>query len=237
MANVSQWRVTIIHANIRRSAWLLARLDYPEDKYREYESELYGGLVDMHWREACFCWCIWTIDIPIARLETSEAILVRAMDEAMNIQPRDIYWSVLGMMNNPWFRITIAKEDEILKFSHPTQPGLIPGGWMEQVKNEGGDLVDGYWGKGSRGLFLSEPLTVQEIEMTARGLDKAVGIDELRKHASPKDPWFVINNEVYDASAYLEDHPGGAQSIISAAGTDVSDEFLAIRKLPIAVLE
>lgn len=193
--------------------------------------------MDMHWRETCFCWCIWSIDIPIGDLEASEAILVRAMDEAMNIQPRDMYWSVLGMMNNPWFRITIEKGDGMLKFSHPTQPALMPGGWMEQVKKEGGDLVDGYWGKGLSGSKVHEPLSMQEIDMTARETHKTVGFDELRKHASPKDPWFVINNEVYDASSYLQDHPGGAQSIISAAGTDASDEFLAIRKLSITILQ
>jgi nitrate reductase (NAD(P)H) len=39
-----------------------------------------------------------------------------------------------------------------------------------------------------------------------------------------------VNGDVYDGTKFLEGHPGGAQSIISAAATDASEEFLAIRK-------
>ena len=130
-------------ADFKHAAWRLADIEYPEDKYRNFDAQLYGGRVDMYWRETCFCWCQWSLDIPVFDMETSDAILVRAMDEAMNIQPRDMYWSVLGMMNNPWFRITIANNNGVLKFEHPTQPALIPGGWMERVKKEGGDLANG----------------------------------------------------------------------------------------------
>lgn len=188
----------------------------------------------MYGRETCFCWCLWSIDIPVHHFEASEAILVRAMDEAMNIQPRDMYWSVLGMMNNPWFRIAIVKEDGILKFSHPTQPALMPGGWMEQMKNDGGDLTNGYWGKRSSGMSTAEPLIAEEINMKEKGLNKVIGIEEFKKHDTLKNPWFVVNGEVYDGSQFLDDHPGGAQSIISAACTDASEEFLGIRKLSLA---
>lgn len=59
------------------------------------------------------------------------------MDESMNIQLRDMYWSMLGMMNNPWYRVTISQESGYLHFEHATQPGLLPGGWMERVKKAG----------------------------------------------------------------------------------------------------
>lgn len=186
----------------------------------------------MYWREASFCWCLWHIDLSVSDLEASEAILVRAMDEAMNVQPRDMYWSVLGMMNNPWFRIAISKGEGWLKFTHPTQPALIPGGWMEQVKNDGGDLTNAYWGKRSGGISTPEPKVVEEIKMTAAGVAKIIGIDEMKQHRTSKSPWFIVNGEVYDGTPYLDDHPGGAQSIISAASTDVSEEFLAIRQSP-----
>jgi nitrate reductase (NAD(P)H) len=71
---------------------------------------------------------------------------------------------------------------------------------------------------------------VKEIKMTKDGVDKTISIDELRKHDTAESPWFVVNGEVYDGTAFLEGHPGGAQSIISAAGLDASDEFMAIRK-------
>jgi nitrate reductase (NAD(P)H) len=142
-----------------------------------------------------------------------------------------MYWSVLGMMNNPWYRIAITKTDDTLHFEHPTQPALMPGGWMERVKKAGGNLSNGYWGE----RFGDEPAEAveedaKEIIMTKEGLKKAITIDELRKHDKEDSPWFVVNGEVYDGTAFLAGHPGGAQSIISAAALDSSDEFMAIRK-------
>lgn len=186
--------------------------------------------MDMDWRETCFCWCQWSLDIQVSELETSDALLVRAMDEAMNIQPRDIYWSVLGMMNNPWFRIVITNENGTLKFEHPTHPVLNMGGWMERVKKEGGDLLNGQWGQRLIGGEAPEPEPVGVVSLKAKGLNKSINLEEFKKHEGPESPWFVINGEVYDGTPFLEGHPGGAQSIISAAGTDVSEDFLAIRE-------
>ncbi|KAH7072224.1 nitrate reductase [Paraphoma chrysanthemicola] len=211
--------------------WRLANIDYAEDKYRAYEDrELFGGRLDMDWRETCFCWCFWSLDVPVAELRETSEILVRAMDEAMCIQPRDMYWSVLGMMNNPWYRIVIHKEAGSLRFEHPTQPALIPGGWMERVKKAGGNLTNGHWGEKIDGEDVEHAAVeeVREIKMTKDDVDKVISIDELRKHDTPKSPWFVVNGEVYDGTAFLEGHPGGAQSIVSAAGLDATDEFMAI---------
>jgi nitrate reductase (NAD(P)H) len=185
----------------------------------------------MFWRETCFCWCFWNLEIPTEDLKESDAILVRATDESLNYQPRDMYWSVLGMMNNPWFRVAILKDGNVLKFEHPTQPALMPGGWMERVKKAGGDLTNSRWGEVSSNE--EQPPNeekVVEISMKKEGLNNSIDIKELKAHVSPQDPWFVVNGEVYDGTKFLEGHPGGAQSIISAAGMDVSEEFLAIRK-------
>ena len=35
----------------------------------------------------------------------------------------------------------------------------------------------------------------------------------------------IINNNVYDVESYLDEHPGGAEIIIDAVGTDATDEF------------
>lgn len=132
-------RITRVELSLDKGkSWSLANIEYPEDKYRDCEQYLFGGRLDMSWRESCFCWCFWSLDIPVMDLRGAEDVLVRAMDESMNVQPRDMYWSVLGMMNNPWFRVTISKEGEFLRFEHPTQPALMPGGWMERVKKAGG---------------------------------------------------------------------------------------------------
>ena len=70
----------------------------------------------------------------------------------------------------------------------------------------------------------------QEIVMTKAGLSKTITIDELRKHDTAEAPWFAIAGEVYDGTPFLKEHPGGATSIITAAGLDSGDEFMAIRK-------
>jgi nitrate reductase (NAD(P)H) len=226
-------RVTRVEVTLDKGkSWALADIRYHEDDYRDADENdvLYGGKVDMGWRETCFTWCFWEIDLKVEDFKLSGDLMVRAMDESMNVQPRDMYWSVLGMMNNPWYRITISKEGHYLRFEHPTQPALIPGGWMEKVKARGGNLANGFWGekmggKGEEGVV--EPK--KEIAMTKDGLERSITIDELRKHNGDANPWFVVNGEVYDGTAFLEGHPGGATSITGAAGQDATDEFMAIR--------
>ena len=226
-------RITRVEISTNQgSNWQLADIDYPEDLYRAVseDSQLCGGRLDMDWRESSFCWCFWHIDIPVDELRDAKDILVRSMDEAMQTQPRDMYWSVLGMMNNPWFRITISHENDYLRFEHPTQPALIPGGWMERVKKAGGNLTNGRWGELTGDQETSTPVQehTQEIKMVKDGIDKIVTIDDLRKHDSAEAPWFVLNGHVYDGAPFMKEHPGGAQSIISAAGLDSTDEFMAI---------
>ena len=227
-------RVTRVEVSIDKGrSWRLAEIDYAEDKYREVERGMFGGRLDMSWRESSFCWCFWSLDLKVSELTDAKDLLVRAMDESMNIQPRDMYWSVLGMMNNPWFRITISKEGDFLRFEHPTQPALIPGGWMERVKKSGGNLANGYWGEKIEGeegkeLRMEE---AKEVSMKKPEVSRIITVDELRKHDGEEEPWFVVNGEVYNGLSFLKSHPGGAQSILSAAGMDSSDEFMAIRML------
>ena len=230
-------RVTRVEISIDKGrSWRLANIDYAEDRYREAgPQQIYNSTLDMEWRESSFCWCFWNINITVAELAESQDILVRAMDESMNLQPRDMYWSVLGMMNNPWFRIAITKENDTLTFEHPTQPALMPGGWMEKVKKAGGNLSNGYWGErwGNEEVAEAVEEEAPAIKMTKDGLEKAITLDELREHDKEDSPWFVVNGEVYDGTAFLQGHPGGASSITSAAAMDSTDEFMAIRKFPL----
>lgn len=103
---------------------------------------------------------------------------------------------------------------------------------MERVKKLGGNLTNGQWGETINGeepehAVLEE---VKEIKMTKDGVDQIISLNELRKHNGDQNPWFVVNGEVYDGTQFLEGHPGGAQSIVSAAALDATDEFMAIRK-------
>jgi nitrate reductase (NAD(P)H) len=227
-------RVTRVELTLDKGkSWTLASIRYPEDDYRNAPEGdmLYGGKMDMAWRETSFCWCFWDLDVPIADLAKAQDIMVRCMDDGMMVQPRDMYWSVLGMMNNPWFRVVIHKEDGHLRFEHPTQPALIPGGWMERVKNEGGNITNGFWGEKVAGEDeAQDEAPVQDICMTNPKVDRLITIDELRKHDGESEPWFVVNGEVYDGTPFLEGHPGGAASIFGSAGQDATEEFVTIRE-------
>lgn len=205
-------RITRVEISIDKGrTWRLADIDYAEDQYREVEKPLFGGRLDMSWSETSFCWCLWSLDISVLELQGAHDILVRAMDEAMCMQPRDMYWSVLGMMNNAWFRVTVSREGDFLRFEHPTQPALQHGGWMERVKKAGGNLTSGYWGEKIDGEEAVAPAAehAQEVKMTKDGVQKSVSIDELRKHDTESCPWFVVNGEVYDGATFLKEHPGG----------------------------
>ena len=228
-------RVTRVEVTLDKGvSWALADIRYHEDDYRDNAGEnemLFGGKIDMGWRETSFTWCFWEIDLKVSDLALAGDIMVRGMDESMNVQPRDMYWSVLGMMNNPWFRVSITNDGHNLHFEHPTQPALMPGGWMEKVKARGGNLANGFWGEKMGGDDEEEHVVeaVKEISMTKEGLKHEVSLEDLRKHDGDDNPWFVVNGEVYDGTAFLEGHPGGATSIIGAAGQDATDEFMAIR--------
>lgn len=229
-------RITRVELTLDKGkTWVLANISYPEDRYRlAPEGEmLFGGRIDVAWRESSFCWCFWDLDVSIPQLQAADDIMVRAMDEAMMVQPREMYWNVLGMMNNPWFRIVIHHEDHQLRFEHPTQPARAPGGWMERAKKAGGNLTNGYWGEQLPGETAAidslEP--AEEIRMTNDEVRRTIILQELKSHDGETEPWFVVNGEVYDGTEFLEGHPGGPTSITGVAGQDASEEFLAIRKL------
>ena len=227
-------RVTRVELSLDKGrTWRLAAIDYAEDKYRDAQpTHLYGGLLDMAEQETCFCWCFWSYTVSVAELRHTEDLVVRAMDEGMCVQPRDMYWNVMGMMNNPWFRLAVHKDERetCLRFEHPTQPALYPGGWMERVKKEGGDISNGYWGE-QIGDEASRPVAedeAQQISMTNPEVKDTISFEQLCEHELEDAPWFVVEDQVYDGTSFLKEHPGGAQSITAAAGQDVTEEFVAI---------
>jgi nitrate reductase (NAD(P)H) len=47
-------------------------------------------------------------------------------------------------------------------------------------------------------------------------------------HTTSESAWFVHEGKVYNATAFLEDHPGGPDSILIATGADATEDFNAI---------
>ncbi len=50
-------------------------------------------------------------------------------------------------------------------------------------------------------------------------------LDEIAKHNSADDCWLIINNNVYEVTNYINDHPGGAEKIIFFCGKDATTAF------------
>ncbi|KAG6547723.1 hypothetical protein Mapa_010536 [Marchantia paleacea] len=87
-------------------------------------------------------WCFWETRVDVMELVESSEIVVRAWDSAMNTQPENSSWNLLGNMNNCWYRVKIHQDDSAddpdagqdertISFEHPTQPGILTGGWLQ----------------------------------------------------------------------------------------------------------
>merc|ERR1719476_628086 len=69
-----------------------------------------------------YCWVHWTLDVPVKDLRECDEFAVRCWDDSQNCQPERPTWNLMGMMNNPWFRVKVhALGEGEIWFEHPTQ--------------------------------------------------------------------------------------------------------------------
>ena len=54
---------------------------------------------------------------------------------------------------------------------------------------------------------------------------KEIGFAELCRHSAYDDLWLAIDGIVYDVTPFMDDHPGGGDIMLSAAGKDGTDDF------------
>lgn len=134
----------------------------------------------------------------------------------MNTQPNSFTWNLMGMMNNCVYRVKIHPQLVpdgrcVLAFEHPTIAGPTVGGWMNRA---GGN---------------QQQAAVAATALPAPpGGGRIISMSEVEKHDTADSAWFVYEGKVYDATPFLKEHPGGADSILLVAGTDATDEFNAI---------
>jgi len=60
-------------------------------------------------------------------------------------------------------------------------------------------------------------------------------VEDVAKHATEKDCWVVVADQVLNVTSFLKDHPGGALAILTFAGRDATEEFNMIH--PPGVIE
>lgn len=103
-----------------------------------------------------------------------------------------------------------------IRFQQPAP--MLPGplgnvGWREQ---EAGSAV---------------PSAPAAVAAAAPGLDstkKYVTKAMLEQHVEEASVWFAYKGKVYDGTKFLDDHPGGADSILMAGGEDATEDFDAV---------
>ena len=227
-------------------SWEITELSRPEDEIAEARG------TDKHW-----CWAWWETEVDMSRLLDSscEEICCRAWDSNQNCQPVQLTWTVMGMLNNPIYRIKIHRENNMLWFEHPTQ-GSMPGGWMTDQAGQFNENFAVEATPGKNGVAPLRPVAAvwkgakidsvsaanpssqdaREFKGTKAGklvqsTDEwlsGISMEEVKKHDNEKSCWFVVKGNVYDGTPYLQDHPGGASSILLAGGLEATEDFEAV---------
>ncbi|GBF87848.1 nitrate reductase [Raphidocelis subcapitata] len=172
-----------------------------------------------------WCWVHWTLQTSTFQFTRCKEVLLRAWDSSMNGQPATMTWNLMGMMNNCYYRIKVHTQvDEKgnlgLRFQHPAPvpPGdLGHVGWREEE-----NLAR--QGAAPPAAVAARPAATA----AAGGGPRLISMEEVELHASEESAWFVHEGKVYDATPFLADHPGGAESILISAGMDATDEFNGI---------
>ncbi|KAF9365909.1 hypothetical protein BGX34_007593 [Mortierella sp. NVP85] len=224
-------------------SWLLTDLEHPEE-WPEYQFS-----DDPVPRQRYWCWCFWSIKVPVRQLLNCKEIHVRAWDSTMNTQPKDLNWNLMGMMNNCWFRVQVDlavsgrdNSELVLRFVHPTVPGPESGGGWMRPKGEEAEkvsvvhtaptpIVTTAIAKREAAETKAESAKSDAVSSKVSAVPSGANCytaDMVSKHSTKEDCWIIHGGKVYDCTKFLEEHPGGADSIVMNAGEDCTEDFDAI---------
>mmetsp|Transcript_1516 Transcript_1516/g.4777 ORF Transcript_1516/g.4777 Transcript_1516/m.4777 type:complete len:129 (+) Transcript_1516:192-578(+) len=63
---------------------------------------------------------------------------------------------------------------------------------------------------------------------------RSITLAEVEQHVTYDDLWLVIDGKVYDVTEFMDDHPGGGEIMLNAAGKDGTDDFEDVGHSPAA---
>jgi nitrate reductase (NAD(P)H) len=177
----------------------------------------------MYW-----CWVWWTFDLQVADLVGCKEIQCRSWDESNNLQPDNPTWNLMGMGNNQVFRIKVhmdktASGEHVFRFEHPTRAGQQTGGWMTKAAGKPDSA-----GFGRLLEVMGDDKDEAPAPPPKKEGDKVFTMAEVEQHNTEEDCWIIVKDRVYDATEYLDMHPGGMESITINGGQDATEDFYAI---------
>eukprot|EP00166_Cyanidium_caldarium_P000953 ctg_1425.g442 len=208
-----------------------------------------------NWAGRSWTWTKFAFEVDVLQLFSVTEFGVRAWDDSNNTQPSALTWNLMGQGNNCIYRVRVRPVHEGapgsfgLRFEHPAVPGMETGGWMAQ---EGAHLSGGIpasaapppvpekatMPKGpSRddsdntvhgSNFYEQRLKKGHKEAAAMDHARKIGMSEVEKHTKEDSAWIVVKGRVYDATKFLDQHPGGKAAIMMNTGTDCTEDFSAI---------
>lgn len=59
-------------------------------------------------------------------------------------------------------------------------------------------------------------------------MSKIISLAEVAKHNKESDLWMILYGKVYDVTPFVDEHPGGADTLLDVAGVDGTAEFESV---------
>jgi len=78
------------------------------------------------------------------------------------------------------------------------------------------------------GLLLPDNSTPSDLLATNNGSKTILTATEVAKHNTKTDCYLIVNDQVYDVTAFIDQHPGGVEKIVEGCGKESSQIFAAI---------
>ncbi len=70
----------------------------------------------------------------------------------------------------------------------------------------------------------AEPTQIPAAASTAPTAQKSYTLADVSQHSTESDCWIVVENNVYDMTPFIPDHPGGRE-IVEGCGRDATSMF------------